>query len=359
MLTRPHTEPNRMRAFMRGAFARIVDFALPPLCPSCDELLGDGVGLCATCWSKLSFIEPPYCARLGIPFTYDPGPGLLSMEAIAAPPAYDRARAVVRYDDIARALVHAYKYGDQLDLAPLMGGWMARAGRELLQDADALIPVPLHWRRLWARRFNQSAALATAISSLCGVPVSHTGLKRVRATAQQVGLSKAERAENVQGAFRVPPDGKAEISGRRLVLIDDVLTSGATADTCARLAAGRGGACRCAGFRAGCGTGAHAHIIGMKEDVKTMPPVEIYTTRFCPYCIVAKALLTRKGVEFKEINISADITRRDEMIERANGRMTVPQIFIGSVHVGGSDELRALERAGKLDALLEGEGQSA
>jgi ComF family protein len=213
---------------------RLIDVALPPLCPSCREPLGDGVGLCANCWSKLSFIEPPFCARLGIPFTYDPGPGLLSMEAIANPPAYDRARAAVRYDDIARTLVLGFKYGDRLDLAKMMGRWMARAGKELTRDADALLPVPLHWRRLWARRFNQSAALARAISVSCGLPVIDDALKRVRATPQQVGLSKTQRAENVQGAFHVPAEHKVMIAGRRLVLIDDVLTSGATADTCAR-----------------------------------------------------------------------------------------------------------------------------
>jgi ComF family protein len=156
------------------------------------------------------------------------------MEAIAAPPAYHRARAAVRYDEVARTLVLGFKYGDRLDLAPMLGGLMARAGRELLAEADALIPVPLHWRRLWARRFNQSAALATAISAASGLPVLHDALKRVRATPQQVGLSKRERAGNVQGAFRVAPGRKAEIAGRRLVLIDDVLTSGATVDTCAR-----------------------------------------------------------------------------------------------------------------------------
>jgi ComF family protein len=224
----------QIRGALTSTLRLALDLALPPLCPSCREPLGDGIGLCAACWSKLSMIEPPYCARLGIPFAYDPGPGLLSMEAIADPPAYDRARAAVRYDDIARALVHAFKYGDRLDLAPLMGRWMARAGRELLDGADALAPVPLHWQRLWARRFNQSAALAGEISAVSGVPVLHTGLKRVRATAQQVGLSKSERAENVQGAFRVPADGKAGVNGRRLVLVDDVLTSGATVDTCAR-----------------------------------------------------------------------------------------------------------------------------
>ncbi len=208
-----------------------LDVALPPLCPSCREPLGDGAGLCAECWSKLSLIEPPYCARLGIPFTYDPGPGILSMEAIAAPPAYDRARAAVRYDDVARALVQSFKYGDRLDLAPLMGRWMARAGRELFEGADALVPVPLHWRRLWARRFNQSAALAAEISRAANVPVELDALKRVRATPQQVGLSKAARAENVQGAFRAD---KGAVNGKHLILIDDVLTSGATADTCAR-----------------------------------------------------------------------------------------------------------------------------
>ena len=167
----------QLRRGWRGALRLALDLVLPPLCPSCREPLGDGVGLCAACWSKLSFIEPPYCARLGIPFLYDPGPGLLSMEAIADPPAYDRARAAVRYDDVARALVHRFKYGDRLDLAPLMGRWMARAGRELLAEADALIPVPLHWRRLWARRFNQSAALAGAIAQASGVPVLHSALE--------------------------------------------------------------------------------------------------------------------------------------------------------------------------------------
>jgi ComF family protein len=225
---------------VRAALRLILDFALPPLCPSCREPLSESVGLCAPCWSKLSLIEPPYCARPGIPFVYDPGPGLLSMEAIANPPAYDRARAAVRYDEIARTLVQGFKYSDRLDLAPMMGRWTARAGRELLADADALVPVPLHWRRQWTRRFNQSAALAGAISAICNVPVAY-GLKRVRATPQQVGRSKTERADNVQGAFRVPAEHKADIGGRRLVLIDDVLTSGATVDACAR-ALLRGGA---------------------------------------------------------------------------------------------------------------------
>jgi ComF family protein len=233
--TNEHRVPrlSRLAQAARASFRLLLDIGLPPLCPACREPVGDN-GLCAACWSKLSFITRPFCERLGIPFAYDPGPGLLSMEAIADPPSYDRARATVRYDDVARALIHALKYGDRLDLAPMMGRWAANAGRELLAEADALVPVPLHWRRQWTRRFNQSAALAQAVSAISGVPVVHRALKRVKATAQQVGLSKPERAVNVQGAFRVPEEGKMAVAGRRLILIDDVLTSGATADACAR-----------------------------------------------------------------------------------------------------------------------------
>ena len=216
-----------------NVFRATLDLALPQLCAACREPV-EGKGLCPACWSKLSFITRPYCERLGIPFVYDPGPGILSMEAIADPPAYNRARAAVRFDEISRALVHALKYGDRLDLAPMMGRWISNAGRELLAETDALVPVPLHWRRQWARRFNQSAMLAAAVAKETGVPIAFGALKRIKATAQQVGLSQTERATNIQGAFKVPEDGKAAVAGRRLVLVDDVLTSGATVEGCAR-----------------------------------------------------------------------------------------------------------------------------
>src|SRR5215470_19295571 len=193
----------RVAAMLRGSLRPLLDVGLPPLCPACREPVRDAGALCADCWSHLNFITRPYCERLGIPFAFDPGPGILSMQAIADPPAYGRARAAVRFDEVARSLVHALKYGDRLDVAPTLAGWMAQAGHELLAEADALVPVPLHWRRLWARRFNQSAVLANCLSARAKVPVS-TALKRARATPQQVGLAKAERAQNVQGAFRVP-----------------------------------------------------------------------------------------------------------------------------------------------------------
>ena len=166
----------------RDAFAHLpklaLDIALPTLCVSCREPV-DGEGVCAACWAKLSFIAPPFCPRLGIPFVYDPGPELLSMEAIASPPAYQRARAAVRYDDVARTLVHSLKYQDRTDLAPAMGRWMARAGQELLDDADVLVPVPLHWRRGWSRRYNQSGALARVIAQQTGAKVVSEALRRM------------------------------------------------------------------------------------------------------------------------------------------------------------------------------------
>jgi ComF family protein len=210
-----------------------LDIALPTLCVSCREPV-EGEGVCAGCWAKLSFIAPPFCPRLGIPFVYDPGPDMLSMEAIANPPAYTRARAAVRYDDVARTLVHALKYQDRTDLAPAMGRWMARAGHELLGDADVLIPVPLHWKRGWSRRYNQSGALARIIERQSGVRVAAETLRRIRPTEQQIGLSRPQRASNVQGAFKVAAERQHLIAGRRVVLIDDVLTSGATVNACAR-----------------------------------------------------------------------------------------------------------------------------
>src|SRR5258707_3569921 len=178
-----------LRAAWSHAARLVLDIALPTLCVACREPVA-GVGVCAECWAKLSFIAQPYCPRLGIPFVYDPGPDLLSMEAIANPPAYARARAAVRYDDVARTLVHALKYQDRTDLAQAMGRWMARAGRELLGDADALVPVPLHLRRGWSRRYNQSGALARVIERQTGAKVTSETQRRVRTTQQQIGQSR-------------------------------------------------------------------------------------------------------------------------------------------------------------------------
>jgi predicted amidophosphoribosyltransferase len=244
---------NACRGAWRHSARLALDIALPTLCVACREPV-DGDGVCADCWAKLSFIAPPFCPRLGIPFIYDPGPGLLSMEAIANPPAYARARAAVRYDDVARTLVHALKYQDRTDLAPAMGRWMARAGRELLGEADVLIPVPLHWRRAWSRRYNQSGALARVIERQSGVKVASEALRRVRPTQQQIGLTRCAARQQCAGRVQggtpqtVRDSGAPRDSGRRC---PDHRRHGR------RLRAGvvtrQGRFRRCAGVRPGCG----------------------------------------------------------------------------------------------------------
>jgi ComF family protein len=213
----------------------VADAVLPPTCLACRVPIAAAAGLCAKCWTQAGFIERPYCERLGTPFSADYGGELISPAALASPPAYARARAAARYSDVVRDLIHMMKYGDRMDLVHALGRWMARAGSELLSDTDALVPVPLHWRRLWQRRFNQSSALAYAISKLSKVPVMDEVLLRARATQPQFGLPRERRAENVQGAFKVPPEKRIEIKGKKLVLIDDVLTTGATADACTKI----------------------------------------------------------------------------------------------------------------------------
>ena len=219
-----------------------LDALYPPTCLACRAAVDAHGALCAACGRKMRFIERPFCDRLGTPFEQDLGPGLLSPQAIADPPVFARARAVARFEDgPARRLVHRLKYSDRVELARPMGRWMARAGAELLGEADAVTPVPLHRLRLWRRRFNQAAALARVIAAEGGKSYEPALLERVKATRSQVGLSRAQRADNMQGAFRATPD--ASLRGRRIVLVDDVLTSGATANAAAR-ALLRGGATR-------------------------------------------------------------------------------------------------------------------
>jgi ComF family protein len=227
---------------LRGLPRGVVSLIYPPTCSGCGAATADPGALCPRCWADLRLIEEPICQRYGTPFAVDLGVGpMLSPRAIADPPAFARARAVALYDDVARRLVHRLKYEDRLDLAGVMARMMAASGRTLIAEAECLVPVPLHHGRLWRRRFNQAAILGQRIAAGAGLPFAPTALARVRATRPQVGLSRAARAENLSGAFRVPEVQAHRIRGRRILLVDDVTTTGATGNAAAR-ALLRGGA---------------------------------------------------------------------------------------------------------------------
>ena len=220
------------RVWTRAGRAAL-DTLYPPICLACRAATSEAGALCSSCWRAMRFIERPFCDRLGTPFEHDLGEGLLSPQAVTDPPVFQRARAVARFEDgPARRLVHRLKYSDRGELAAPMGAWMARAGADVLAEADAITPVPLHARRLWTRRFNQAAALGREIARRAGKPFEPALLRRIKATRSQVGLSREQRVQNMQGAFRAAPG--ASVQGRRIALVDDVLTSGATANAAAR-----------------------------------------------------------------------------------------------------------------------------
>jgi ComF family protein len=216
-----------------------LDALLPPRCLGCGTAVEDQA-LCPACWRRVRFLASPVCDACGVPFEADAGAGALCGTCAIEPPAFARARAAFAYDGESRGLILAFKHGDRTDSAPAFGAWLMRAGAELIADSDVLVPVPLHWTRLFARRYNQAALLAHAVGARSGVPVAPGLLVRRRRTPSQGRLSRAARQRNLAGAIAVPTNRRGRLADKRILLIDDVLTTGATAEACARalLAAG-------------------------------------------------------------------------------------------------------------------------
>lgn len=207
----------------------VLDALLPRRCLSCDQQIAGDDGLCGPCWQKMPFLDRPWCRQLGTPFSHEVGEDLLSPQAIAEPPDFDRLRAVSFYSGPARDLILGLKFAGRRDLALPMGRWMARVGREFPKDS-LIVPVPLHWTRMWKRRFNQAAELSRVIAQVTGSQFSPGLLVRRKRTRQQVGLPARERKQNVRQAFKVPDRARENILGRGVILVDDVYTTGSTVD---------------------------------------------------------------------------------------------------------------------------------
>ena len=220
---------------LKKSGARLLDLVLPPRCLKCGATV-DAVGaLCATCWPDVAFLAPPHCAACGLPFEFDLGPDALCGACARERPVFDRARAAFRYDEGSKDLILRFKHADRTDSAPAFARWMARAGEALLADADLVTAVPLHWTRLFMRRYNQAALLASALGQRAGKPAVNDLLVRRKRTPSQGGLGAAGRQRNVVGAFMVHPRHRALVGDKRVLLVDDVLTTGATVSACASI----------------------------------------------------------------------------------------------------------------------------
>ena len=220
-----------------GAIGGILDVLLPHQCLKCAEVVGRDGALCAACWSEITFMAPPLCACCGYPFELDFGPGAegdLCGGCLRNPPPFARARAVFRYDDASRPLILGLKHGDKTHGVPAFGAWLARAAGPLAADADLVVPVPLHRWRLFRRRYNQAALLAKAVAGAAGLPCAPDLLARVRATKSQGRMSRSARRANVRGAFALASRQRDRVAGARVLLVDDVLTTGATVEAATR-----------------------------------------------------------------------------------------------------------------------------
>ena len=233
------------RGTRAAAFARrALDLALPPRCALCRGPVADPATLCGACWSDLEFIVEPFCGSCGRPFAFEAEADSLCGACMARRPVYDSARSALIYGGNARKLIQRFKFRDETGLAPLLSAWAREAGAALLKDADWVAPVPLHWMRLYRRRYNQAALLAGRLAAGGGgTAFAPDLLRRIRRTRPQTELGRNERGRNVAGAFRVAPAWRARVRGARILVVDDVLTTGATLEACAR-ALKRAGAAR-------------------------------------------------------------------------------------------------------------------
>ncbi len=225
--------PATNTSFISTSARLLLDALLPPRCPVTGQIVAENGTVAPELWSRLNFIQKPFCKTCGNPFAHgDANDDLTCGACMRETPAFTRARASLRYDEASAGMILSFKHGDKTLLANVFATWLAHSGAELLEGADYLIPVPLHRWRLLKRRYNQAGLLAAALSRKTSIPVLNFTLKRKRATESQGHKSRAQRFENLQGALVV--ENAAKIAGKKLIVIDDVMTSGATVSECAK-----------------------------------------------------------------------------------------------------------------------------
>lgn len=186
------------------------------------------------CWPKLQLLHGPSCARCHAPIEFQLEDSILCAECLTNPPHYHKAFAVVAYNDTSQPLVTRLKYADHGHLAPVLAQWMMQHGEDFVQQCDVIVPVPMHWRRLVSRKFNQAALLARQLAKVSNVAVCYDALKRIKNNPPQASLTKAQRSKNMRGTFAVNPKYAAQIQHKRVLLVDDVITTGATMNACAK-----------------------------------------------------------------------------------------------------------------------------
>ncbi|MGH1403466.1 MAG: ComF family protein [Alphaproteobacteria bacterium] len=218
----------------RRRIIQIVDTVLPPRCPVTGDIVEAQGTISAKAWTGIEFVSSPYCMRCGVPL-YTGHQEEECLKCLDYPPEFDSARTALRYNDVSRDLILGFKHGDKTHIVSSFVPWLTRAGGVLFERADYLIPVPLHPWRLLSRRYNQAAIMSAALSKACGVEDLPSALRRTRSTASQGHLGMQARAKNVRKAFDVAPAYIKRLSGKSVILIDDVYTSGATVNECARV----------------------------------------------------------------------------------------------------------------------------
>lgn len=218
-----------------GALSKLIDLVLPPTCSRCGTQVLDAQTLCGGCWSTMTFLRDPQCDACGHPFDYEVAERALCGACVREQPPFQKARAALLYDDHSRELVLGFKHADKTERAKLFAKWMLAAGHDVVTAADVIVPVPLHWTRLFQRRYNQAALLAHGLGRLSGNEVLADALVRKRKTPSQGRLGRLARARNVQGAFIINPRRQTELQDKRILLIDDVMTTGSTLNACTKI----------------------------------------------------------------------------------------------------------------------------